>query len=283
MVMKNKVNWNKKMKSVPGIAITLFFAFLFLFPLYIAVVTSFKTQMETANNVLALPKQLFWENYTEALRISKFGRAIWNSAYITILSVFFLVLFSAMGGYAIARNRNNRFLRILERVYLSSMMLPFQILMIPIYKIFKTLHLQNNLNGVVLVLIGTSLAYPTFLIAGFVKTVPRELEDAARIDGCGPYQLFFKIVFPLLSPIISTVTALQTMWIWNDFNTSLILLQKDSVRTLTVKQFYFFGQYAVDYNMAFAAAIISMIPILIFFCVAQRYLVAGISSGAVKG
>ena len=108
------------------------------------------------------------------------------------------------------------------------------------------------------------------------------MEEAALIDGCGPYRAFFIIVFPLLKPIAATVAALHVMWLWNDFNIAVILLQKDEIRTLTVKQYYFFGEHVSDYGMAFAASIICMIPVLIFFVAMQRYLVEGISSGAVK-
>ena len=109
-----------------------------------------------------------------------------------------------------------------------------------------------------------------------------ELEEAATLDGCNYYQMFIKVVFPLLKPISSTVAALHMMWIWNDFNISLILLQKDAVRTLTVKQYYFFGEFSADYGMAFAASIMSMLPVLLFFILMQRYLIDGITAGAVK-
>ena len=161
-------------------------------------------------------------------------------------------------------------------------MIPFQILMIPVYKIFKNLGLQNNLMGMILMLTGYSIAYATFLYVGFVKSVPREIEEAALIDGCGPLSMFFRIVFPLLRPITATVAALHVMWLWNDFQISIILLQSDKVRTLTVKQFYFFGQYTAEYGMAFAASIVAMIPVVVVFILLQKYIVAGISAGAVK-
>ena len=154
--------------------------------------------------------------------------------------------------------------------------------MIPVYRIFKDLGLQNNLGGMILMLTGYSIAYATYLYVGFVKSVPRELEEAALIDGCGPFQMFFKIVFPLLKPITATVAALHVMWLWNDFQISIILLQKENVRTLTVKQFYFFGQYTAEYGMAFAASIVAMMPVIIVFMLLQKYIVAGISAGAVK-
>ena len=145
------------------------------------------------------------------------------------------------------------------------------------------LGLLNTLAGEIIMLTGMSVAYASFLYVGFVKSVPYELEEAAHIDGAGPFRTFCVIVFPLLKPITATVASLHAMWLWNDFNVALIMLQKDPVRTLTIKQFYFFSQYSADYNMAFAASLMGMVPVLIFFMLMQKYLVSGITGGAVKG
>jgi raffinose/stachyose/melibiose transport system permease protein len=188
-----------------------------------------------------------------------------------------------MSGYAVARHyKESVAMRMLDKLYLASLMIPFQMLMIPVYKIYKTLHLLNSLPGMILMLVGTSIAYASFLYVGFVKSVPREIEESAYIDGCSEFKSFWLITFPLLKPISATVAALHVMWLWNDFNISVILLQKEEVRTITVKQFYFFGQYTADYGMAFAAAILSMIPVVICFILMQKYIVNGIAVGAVK-
>jgi len=206
-----------------------------------------------------------------------------NSIIVTIPSVFGIVVVASMGGYTICRNgKKFKEIGIMEKVYLASLMLPFQILMIPVYRMFKNLGMLNSLLGAILFEVGYSTAYATFLYVGFIKTVPLELENAALLDGCNPYQMFAKIVFPLLAPISSTVAVLHVMWIWNDFNIALILLQKDSVRTLTVKQYYFFGEHSANYGMAFAASLICMVPVLIFFLALQKYLVQGITAGSVK-
>ncbi|MDO5422107.1 MAG: carbohydrate ABC transporter permease [Eubacteriales bacterium] len=258
--------------------------FLFLSPFYIAVVNSFKTQLETAENALALPSSLSFANYQDAMKKINFSKSLLNTLIVTVAGDVLIVVCSSMSGHAIARNLNKHiYFKILDRVFLSSIMIPFQVIMIPVYKIFKSMGLINNLLGMIIMLTGISVAYATFLYVGFIKSVPVELEEAARIDGCNQFQAFWMIVFPLLKPITATVAALHAMWLWNDFNISLILLQKDEVRTLTIKQFYFFSEYASDYNMAFAAAIMGMIPVLIFFLLMQKYLVGGITAGAVKG
>lgn len=258
--------------------------FIFLFPFYIAIANSFKTPLETAVNALALPARLTLDNFREAAQTISFGRSLLNTLFVTVVGVVLIVVCSSLGGYAIARNLGrNRYFKILDKVFLSSMMIPFQVIMIPVYKMYKRLGLINNLWGMVIMLVGVSVAYASFLYVGFVKSVPIELEEAAKIDGCSQLRTFIVIVFPLLKPITATIAALHAMWLWNDFNISLILLQKADVRTLTIKQFYFFAEYSSDYNMAFAGALMAMIPVLIFFLLMQKYLVEGITSGAVKG
>lgn len=275
--------FKKKLQKAAFLLLTLGCCTLFLFPVGIAVLTSFKTPLEIAESILQLPKKIYLDNYVEGIAESNFFRSIRNSMLVTFPSVILIVLFSSLGGYTIAKNgRKYKSIGIMEKVYLASLMIPFQILMIPVYKMFKTLGLLNTIHGVVMMEVGYSMAYATFLYVGFAKSIPTELEEAATLDGCSYYQMFARVVFPLLKPISSTVAALHMMWIWNDFNISLILLQKDTVRTLTVKQYYFFGEFSADYGMAFAASILSMLPVLLFFILMQKYLVDGITAGAVK-
>ena len=275
---------HKKLQSALFILLAIALMLLFLSPLYISFTTSLKTKPELAKNVLGLPRQVNWDNYREAMVRSNFLRSLMNSCIVTFPSVALLVLMSSMGGYAIARfGRQRKLIGFMDKVYLAALMIPFQILMIPVYRLYKMLGLQNNLLGVLIMLTGNSMAYSTFLYVGFIKGVPAELEEAALVDGCGTFRAYWTIVFPLLKPISATVAALHIMWHWNDFNISMILLQRDDVRTLTVKQFYFFAEFNKDYPVAFAAAILSMIPVVAFFMLMQKYIVSGIAAGAVKG
>ncbi len=275
----------KKIKSpdVVTITITLVAVVIFIIPIYLAVLTAFKTKQELSLSVLALPKELNLQNFIDGMQRSDFFHSLMNSILVTFPSVILIVLCASMSGYSIARyGKETRALRGLDKLYLASLMIPFQILMIPVYRIFKSLGMLNSLFGMVIMLTGTSIAYSSFLYVGFVKSIPKEIEESAYIDGCNQMQAFWQIVFPLLKPISATVAALHVMWLWNDFNISIILLQKEKVRTITVKQFYFFGQYTAEYGMAFAAAILSMIPVILCFAFMQKYVVSGISAGAVK-
>lgn len=276
---KRKISMN----TICYLLLIFFMMVIFVMPIALAILTSFKSKPELAKSVIGLPETLYLKNYSEAIVRSDFTRSLTNTALVVFPSVVLIVLCSSMSGYAVARySKETRSLRILDKIYLASLMIPFQILMIPVYKIYKTLNLLNSLPGMVLMLVGTSIAYSSFLYVGFVKSVPREIEESAYIDGCSEFRSFWLITFPLLKPISATVASLHVMWLWNDFNISIILLQKESVRTITIKQFYFFGQYTADYGMAFAAAILSMIPVVLCFVFMQRYIVNGITVGAVK-
>ncbi|WP_113675145.1 carbohydrate ABC transporter permease [Vallitalea guaymasensis] len=274
---------SEKISRIVVFIIATVIAVLFLFPFYICIVTAFKTPMETAQAVLALPTKLHWENFTKALEITNFSRSFINSLITTTSSVVFIVVCSSMCGYIIARNINKFKYRLCETILLGAMMVPFQVIMIPVYKMLKLSNMMNTLPGLIILLVGTSIPYSTFLYIGFVKLVPRELEEAATIDGSGIYRTYWNIVFPLLKPITATVATLHVMWMWNEFNISLIVLQKEHVKTIPIQQFYFFGEYTTDLNLAFASACIAIIPILIFFIIAQKFLINGLMSGAVKG
>lgn len=277
----------KHKKNMPGDVILLLLMLativIFVIPLYLAVLTAFKSKPELSRSVLALPQGLYLENFREGMRRSDFFHSLRNSVLVTFPSVILIVLCASMSGYSVARHaQKTAALQLLDKVYLASLMIPFQILMIPVYRIYKALNLLNSLPGMVLMLTGTSIAYASFLYVGFVKSIPREIEESAYMDGCSEMKTFWIITFPLLKPVSATVAALHVMWLWNDFNISIILLQKEMVRTITVKQFYFFGQYTAEYGLAFAAAIVSMIPVIVCFAFMQKYIVNGIAAGAVK-
>ena len=277
----------KHRKITPGGVIEVFLTvatvIIFIFPLYLAVLTAFKSKPEMSKSVLSLPQELYLDNFKEGMERSDFFRSLRNSLSVTFPSVALIVLCASMSGYAIARHAHKTAsLRILDKMYLASLMIPFQILMIPVDRIYKSLNLLNSLPGMTLMLTGTSIAYASFLYVGFVKSIPKEIEESAYMDGCSEMKTFWLITFPLLKPVSATVAALHVMWLWNDFNISIILLQKEAVRTITVKQFYFFGQYTAEYGLAFAAAIVSMIPVVVCFAFMQKYIVNGIAAGAVK-
>ncbi len=263
--------------------LTLAAGVLFLAPMYIVVVNAFKTPMETAQSILAFPQRLNLNNFEKAVEVTNFFVTLKNSMIVTVASVLLIVVCSSMAGYIICRKSRCRLYRIMDILLMSGMMISFQMIMIPIYRIMKNMSLLNTYTGAVILMVGTSVSYATFLYVGFTKTIPLELEEAARIDGCGVYKTFWLIVFPLMKPITATVAALHMLWMWNEFNIGLIVLQKKNMRTIPMQQFYFFGQHVSNMNAAFAAACLSLIPVVIFFFLTQKSIAGGMTAGAIKG
>lgn len=276
----------KKLSLEKGLWINIFLfllAVIFLIPFYICIVTAFKSPKETAISTWSLPHAPDFSNFIVAIEKSNFLQSFGNSIFVTVISTLGIVLLSAMMAYSICRNQGSRLYRIAGSSLFIGIMIPFQVIMIPVYKMFKNMVLLNTYQGIILLMIGTSLPYASYLVTGFIKSIPAALEDAARIDGCNIWQTFWRIVFPLLKPITSTVGILHVLWMWNEFNMSFIILQKESMRTLPIQQYHFFGQFTINLNLGFASACLSMIPVIIFFLFAQKLLISGITNGAVKG
>lgn len=257
-------------------------ALIFFSPFYISIVYSFKSPEESAQSPLSFPTKFHFENYTKAIEVSNFFHAFKNSLIVTVSAVIILVVVCSMAGYIISR-KNNKFYNIFYYLFLASIVLPFQVVMLPLYKLMKDMGLLNTLPGLILAVTGFQIGFNTFLYTGFMKTIPREMEEAAMIDGCSKFKTFWLIIFPMLKPINATIVVLSALSAWNEFPVSLIIAQKPEVRTLPLTQYFFVGQYSIDINMAFAAFTLSMIPILILYFFLQKHITKGVTAGAVKG
>ena len=252
-----------------------------LAPFYVALCYAFKSKEEFAKTKLAFPTSLFWGNFQDAFAIDNYFTSVRNSFVVAIVMVVVIVVFCSMGAYIIARKRN-KFYSAVFYVFQLIILLPFQSIMFPLYRELSDISALNTLWGLALAQAGVNVGYYVFLYTGFIKSVPVSLEEAATIDGCNRYQAFFYIVFPLLKPITMTVIVLSFLASWNDFIISMIICQRETVRTLPLMQFFFFGEYSSNVSVAFAAALIAMLPaVIVYFC-AQKYIVAGMTAGAVK-
>lgn len=256
---------------------------IFIWPFFICLLMSVKSKQETSQGILSLPEMLHWENFSAAMEKANILVSMKNSIIITLFSVVIIVLVASTAAYAIGRQYNKRFYRFYETLLVSSMMLPFQVIMIPVYRMYKGMNLLNTRSGAVIMIAGLAIAYSTIMMIGFVRAIPLELEEAAEIEGAGRFRIFFRIIFPLLKPILATVATLQFLGVWNEFNVSILLLQDEAIKTIPMQQYVFFGAYGADYNTAFAAAVITMIPVIIIFLILQKQVVAGMTAGAVKG
>ena len=268
----------KRLFTVFKLLVTL----LVISPFYIAIIYSVKSKPELVTNRLALPKVIHWDNFTRAIETSNFGLALKNSLITTVVAVFVITLICTMSAYIIAR-KNNRFYNTIYYIFVGAMIIPFQSIMTPLYVDMNHWGMLNTLSGFILAKIGFQIAFTVLLVSGLVKNIPRDLEEAAAIDGAGIYGIFFRIVFPLMKPIILTSVVLNTLNVWNDFQMSLTLLQRKEVRNVPLTQYFFFGENSVELGLAFALFLLSMIPILVLYLALQKYIIGGITSGAVKG
>ena len=273
----NKKQWNY-LSVIVKLAITL----LVISPFYIAMIYSVKSKQEMVTDRLAFPKTIHWDNFTRAIETSNFGLALKNSLVTTVLAVIFITLICTMASYIIAR-KNNRFYNLIYYLFVGAMIIPFQSIMTPLYIDMTRWKLLNTLHGFIFAKIGFQIAFTVLLVSGFVKSIPKELEEAASIDGAGMYAVFFQIVCPLMKPIVLTSIVLNALNVWNDFQMSLTLLQQKQVRNIPLTQYFFFGENSIELGLAFALFILSIIPILALYLTLQKYIIGGITQGAVKG
>jgi raffinose/stachyose/melibiose transport system permease protein len=242
---------------------------------------SLKPFAEILTNTSALPKVLMFDNYVNAFEKLDFLTVFKNSLIITIGSNIVLVIFCSMAAYMLVRTKK-KISNIIFMTFVAAMIIPFQSLMIPLIKTAGNLGLLNSIWGLVFMYLGFGSGMTIFLYHGFIKGIPLELEEAAIIDGCSRFGVFWRIVFPLLKPITVTIVILNSLWIWNDFLLPSLVLQNPELRTIPLATFFFFGQYTKQWDLALAALVIGIIPLLIFFFTMQKHIIQGITSGSIK-
>lgn len=277
MNAKTKSRWNIGIE-----VIMILLALLFLSPFYFLLANSVKSFGEILSDAASWPQTFMWSNYANAWKLARFSEAFRNSLIITIISVVLISLFSAMAAYRMVR-ANNRFNQILLLLMVAAMVVPFQTIMIPILKVVNVLGVNNSFTGLIISHLGLSIPMAIFLFHGFIKSVPLEIEEAATVDGCNPISAFFRIVLPLLKPMLMTIIVLNALGIWNDYLLPSLILQAPGLRTIPLATFSFFGQYTKQWDMALPALTIGIAPIVIFYLFMQRYIVEGIAAGSVKG
>jgi len=257
-------------------------AAMFFYPLYMTFINGVKTYQEVALSTLALPAALQLQNYAVVWKQINFAGVFANSLIVTVAGVGGILLLSSMAAYQLVRRpgwvSNAIFLSIL-----SSLVIPFQTMMVPLVKVAKDFGLIDSLYGIIFMYWGFGIPLALFLYHGFIKAVPRELEEAAAIDGSGAFGVFFRILLPLLKPITTTIAILHTLWIWNDFLLPLITLSSKHNQTIPLASSVYFGQYTNEWHLAMAALTMAIVPIVVFFLFMQRYIIQGITAGAVKG
>ena len=257
-------------------------ALLFLSPFYFVLVNSLKPFGAILKNAASWPESFHYQNYIEAWQEVEFPLVLLNSLIVTACSVGGMVVLGSAAAWRMVR-RPHIVSRIIFVLFIAAMVIPFQSVMIPMVKVAKVIGLTNTRPGVIIIYFGFGMPLTVFLLHGFVKGVPRELEESAYIDGCTTIQSFYHVVLPMLRIMIVTVIILQTLWIWNDFLLPALILFSRRLHTIPLGVFRFFGQHMDRWNFALATLTMGMIPIVVFFLFLQKYVIRGVTAGSVKG
>jgi len=257
-------------------------ALLFLVPFYFVVVNAFKTYGELLTNSAGLPASLQFANFTRAWDIMEYPRAFANSFLVTFFSNLGLVVISSMAAYKMVRSPG-RLTSFFFVLFVSAMVIPFQSIMITLVKVGSAVGLMNSQWGLIVCYFGFGVPLNLFLYHGFVKSIPAEIEESAVVDGCSPYGVFWRIVFPLLKPMTVTIVLLNCLWIWNDFLLPSLILSGKEMQTIPLATYDFFGQYTKQWDLALAALLLGVLPIVALFLSMQKHIVEGITAGSVKG
>lgn len=274
---------SKKQKAFLYIVLSLG-ALLILFPMYITVATTFKTPSESANSFFTLPKSLYLGNYLSVLQDETLYYAYGNTFLITIVSLLGEMLILPPMGFAVSRGmKNNRAFKGLYYFFLLGIFLPWQVRMMPVVKLMGWFNLLSPL-GITVLYVAHATCESMFLYVGYLATVSTSIEEAAYIDGASTFQIYSRVILPLMTPILSTVLIREGLAIWNDFQMPLITLNRSNkMWTLTIYLNNFQSEYSVDYNVSFACLMLTCLPIIIFYVLMQKQIMGGLTSGAVKG
>lgn len=265
-----------------------------LFPFFLVVINSCKdTSSITANPIgfNGISFAQLGQNLLDVIYNTHFlfWQAFGYSVIITALSLILLAVLGAMAAWVICRN-HTKWSTVIYFTFIASMIIPFQVVMLPLISTFRDvgkfigIPMLQSVPGIIFAYLGFGGAMTVFILNGFIKGIPMDLEEAAAIDGCSPEQTFFRIIFPLLKPVITTVTILNGMWIWNDYLLpSMMLGQNGAVKTLPVAVQAFVGSYVKQWNLILAAALLAIVPMIVLFLFAQKQIMEGMIEGAVKG
>ncbi len=275
----------KKQKLSVSFWLLSILAILFLVPIILVLINSFKSRLYISSEPFSLPNSETFvglQNYINGLNSSGFFAAFLRSVFITVFSVISIVLSTSMTAWFIVRVKN-LFTKVLYYLFVFSMIVPFQMVMYTMTYVVNKINF-DNIFGIIPVYLGFGAGLSVFMLSGFIKGIPLEIEEAATIDGCSPLQTFFMVVLPILKPTAITVAILNAMWIWNDYLLPYLILGTDSKTIPVAIQIAMQGAYgATDYGGFMAMLMLAIIPIVIFYLSCQKYIIKGVIAGAVKG
>lgn len=247
-------------------------------PFYYVVVNTFKTQAETTMAPLALPTTLNLDNYLTVFSEIPVAQSFLNTVYVTAAAILLMLLIGSMAAFSVIMRAS----RLVTVLLVIAFLVPGQVTLIPLYRMLSQAQLVDTLEGLVILYSGGSV-FCYFLIVGYMRTLPGEVIEAARIDGAGPWQIYWRIALPLIRPILITVGVFQTMWVWNDFLTPVVFISSTEKQTLVLQTYKAVGEFTTDWPMFLTLSVVVLIPMVVFFIFMQRYIVRGLVAGSVKG
>ena len=251
-----------------------------LLPLLLILVNALKTPAETNVLTLNLPQKWQFVNFIEVFRETNIIHSFFNSLLVTVLSIGLSVFLGTIAGYVLSRNRDS-FNNKIYAFFLAGMIVPVQI--IALVQVLQVVHMMDNYAGLILVYTAMFIPQSVFMVYGFVSTIPKDMDEAAIMDGASPWNLFIKIMMPLLKPIIVTLFSTQFVFVWNDFQMPLYLIKSSKNWTIVLGVYNFMGQYNSQWNMVCAYILLCTLPVVIVYLMGQKYIIDGMVAGAVKG
>ncbi len=266
-------------------AFLLFMSAVFIIPFYVAIVNVFKTRLDILRAPLSIPwGRLTLENIQRNLFAPHFNILIGygTSAVIAALTVGVVVLFGSMMSYVLCRKKHP-FFKYAYLLLLAGLMIPAQVILLPIVQVLRSLHLMFTLWGLLLMNVGWYLPFASFLFVGYMRTVSPQFDESARMDGASDLRIFFQIIFPLITPCVASVIIFISLWTWNDFVNPLIILGSSDFYTITIGVYRAIGQYVQKWEDVFAVVFLAIVPIVVFYLIMQRQFVSGLTAGALKG
>ena len=256
---------------------------IFIYPVFLMFLNSFKPFGEVVSDPIALPKAPTLENYTYVINKIHYLSLFMNNVIITVIGIIGIVVFSSMAAYILDRRRNV-YTKIVYTLLITPMLIPFQTIMITLLKAMSVVHLDQSRVGLGIQYWGFGIPMATFIFYNFMKTIPKELDESAKIDGASTFRGFISVIFPLLKPVTFTVIVIDVMWIWNDFLLPLLMVNSSNkTKTLVLASYTFVGQMNTKWQYAMTAMVLTVLPSIIIFIFLQKYIVEGVVAGAVKG
>jgi raffinose/stachyose/melibiose transport system permease protein len=270
----------RKLGGLANHTVAIVVSLIMFVPIYLVFVNSLKTKAEASSMGPELPNSLDWANFGKVVEAGKLVTAFGNSVLYAVAATVIGIGLAAMAAYVLSRNRT-RFNRAVYFFIIAGIAMPTNF--VTLTKVMQMAHLMNTQAGIIVLYAASSIPFSVFLIYAFIGTIPRELDEAAIMDGCGPVRLFVSVIFPLLTPVLVTAGVLNLLGVWNEFLLPLYYLNRSTHWPMTLAVYNFFGQFQADWSLVSADIVLTILPVIVIYLFAQRFILSGMTAGSVKG